>query len=340
MAGPRPNSQHLIVTDRHPTVLFHPQSTGTSARLRGLCAVSRMVCWASGSHDTVLRTMDGGASWQPRPVAGAEESDFRDVKAFDAENACVLAVGEGEKSRIYRTADGGASWSTAYANHDTQGFLDAIAFWDRRRGLALGDPVGGRFVILATEDGGATWRSLPPAGMPPALPGEGAFAASGTSLAVQGSLHAWFVTGGAAARVFRSADGGHTWQAAPTPIHCASPMAGLSSLIFLDGQRGVAVGGDYKDPSERADNVVVTTDGGAAWLAAREPPSGYRSCVARMAGGALVAVGLGGADVSWDGGQTWAPLQCPGCDAVSFAGAAGWASGEGGRMARVEKERR
>ena len=83
-----------------------------------------------------------------------------------------------------RPTDGGATWATLYVNKDPKGFLDALAFWDADHGLALGDQVDGRFVILTTDDGGKTWGPIPPEGMPPALPGEGAFAASGTCLVV------------------------------------------------------------------------------------------------------------------------------------------------------------
>jgi photosystem II stability/assembly factor-like uncharacterized protein len=54
------------------------------ASLRGLCAVSAKVVWASGTRGTFLRTIDGGATWQVGTVQGAENLDFRDVDAFDA----------------------------------------------------------------------------------------------------------------------------------------------------------------------------------------------------------------------------------------------------------------
>jgi hypothetical protein len=50
---------------------------------------------------------------------------------------------------------------------------------------------------------------LPTTGMPDAVAGEFAFAASGTCLVTSGR-DAWFATGGAA-RVFHSRDGGATW---------------------------------------------------------------------------------------------------------------------------------
>ena len=86
---------------------------------------------------------------------------------------------------------------------DPKGFLDAIAFWDEKHGMALGDPVKGLFQLLVTTDGGANWKPLAAKTLPPALAGEGAFAASGTCLVTHGDSDVWFTTGGAkAARVF------------------------------------------------------------------------------------------------------------------------------------------
>src|SRR5947209_5383244 len=90
-----------------PSEKWTPQKSGTDARLRGLSVVDANVVWASGTKGTVLRTIDGGANWQKKVVPGAGDLDFRDIEAFDARRAVVLAIGEGEKSRIYKTVDGG-----------------------------------------------------------------------------------------------------------------------------------------------------------------------------------------------------------------------------------------
>jgi photosystem II stability/assembly factor-like uncharacterized protein len=172
------------------------QESGTKARFRGLSVVSRDVAWASGNQGTCVRTLDGGATWNMVDVPDSASLDFRDIQAFDDRTATVLSIGPGELSRIYRTVDGGSNWTLQYTNRDPKGFLDAIAFWDVDHGLALGDPVDGRYEIRLTDDGGKTWIKSPDAGMPEALPGEGAFAASGTCLVTQGTSNAWFGTGG------------------------------------------------------------------------------------------------------------------------------------------------
>ncbi|RUL83071.1 WD40/YVTN/BNR-like repeat-containing protein [Tautonia sociabilis] len=310
------------------------------SRPPGRSAASPTVAWAAGTSGTVLRTIDGGQTWRHRPVPGAADLDFRDIEAINAETAILLSIGEGDRSRIYRTDDGGQTWELRYSNRDPAGFLDAIAFWNADRGLALGDPVDGRFSILTTGDGGRTWEPIAPEGMPPALPGEAAFAASGTCLTVFGDRLSWFVTGGGAmARVFRSEDGGTSWTAHETPVRADNASSGLFSVAFRDRDHGVAVGGDYRDPERAGGFVALSDDGGRSWrLAPGTPPAGYRSAVAFVPGAeppALIAVGPTGSDRSEDGGESWNPLGPPGFHAVGFAGdEAGWAVGEEGAISR------
>jgi photosystem II stability/assembly factor-like uncharacterized protein len=318
------------------------QASGTKARLRGLCVVNDEVAWAGGTGGTFLRTTYGGKAWRAVTVPGASSLDFRDVHAVDADTAYLLSIGEGEQSRIFKTTDGGTTWVTVFVNKDPKGFLDAIAFRDADHGLALGDPVDGRFVVLTTEDGGKTWNPTPPEGLPPALPGERAFAASGTCLVVQGDNHAWFSTGGSlVSRIFRSTDRGRTWAAYETPIRAGKSSAGIFSLAFHDADHGIAVGGDYKEP-ERAGRVLsLTSDGGQTWRLPRgQEPGGYRSAVAHVPGTqgrTLVAVGPTGSDVSVDGGEDWRRLGTTGFHAVGFTSlSAGWAVGEDGLVARFE----
>jgi photosystem II stability/assembly factor-like uncharacterized protein len=319
-----------------------PQESGTKSRLRGLGVVNRDVAWASGTGGTCLRTTDGGKTWVAMAVSGASDLDFRDVHAVDADIAYLLSIGEGEKSRIYKTTDGGTSWALQYTNQDPKGFLDAITFWDAKHGLAVGDPVEGRFMILTTDDGGKDWKRIPVEGMPPALPGEGAFAASGTCLVVQGDRNAWFATGGAkVSRVFRSTDRGRNWTVHETPVRAGTPFSGIFSLAFWDTNHGVAVGGDYKNPDESGGYVARTSDGGRTWaLMKGTQPAGYRSGVAVVPGTpgpTLIAVGPTGSDVSVDGGENWRRLGSVSFDAVGFAGPdAGWAVGEDGKAARFE----
>jgi photosystem II stability/assembly factor-like uncharacterized protein len=334
----------LLLSVSSSSAQWVQQVSGTESRLRGVSAVSDRVCWATGARGTVLRTTEGGATWQKKTVPGAGELDFRDVHAFENRTAYILSIGAGELSRIYKTTDGGTTWAASFRNNDPRGFLDAIAFWDEAHGIAQGDPVDGRFLILTTDDRGMSWHPDPPQGMPPALDGEGAFAASGTCLIVQGDRNAWFCTGGAkTARVFQSTDRGLSWIASNTPITAGSSSAGIFSLAFRDAGHGIAVGGDFKHPEQGGRVVARTGDGGRTWSLTRgHGPSAFRSAAVYVPGTSkptLVAVGPSGADISDDDGETWKPLQGPGFHAVGCAGpGAGWAVGEGGQIARYQGE--
>lgn len=318
---------------------WQPSDSGVTARLRGLSAVSEQVAWASGSGSTVLRTVDGGRTWQQ--VGPADEGlELRDIEAFDADHAVVLSIGEGGDSRVYRTDDAGRTWTETFRNDDQRAFYDCMAFFDRQHGLALSDPVDGRFRVLSTSDGGRSWTVLPGAGMPAALGGEFAFAASGTCLvtADRGPDRAWFATGGgSAARVFRTDDRGRTWSVTSTPVP-SGPSAGIYSLAFRDQRHGIAVGGDYTTPTSAPDAAAVSRDGGRTWAVAAREPGEYRSGSAWVPrrGNPALAVGPTGSDVSYDGGSNWSRFDAGSYDSVDCAADGScFASGEKGRVATL-----
>ncbi len=314
---------------------WREQGSGVSARLRGVSAVSPQVAWASGASGTVIRTVDGGATWQVRPVPGAERLDFRDVDAFSASVACILSIGPGDASRIFKTTDGGSRWVAQFANTDPKVFLDAMTFRDPDHGLAFSDSVDGQFVVLRTSNGGSPWSRIPAAALPPALEGEGAFAGSGTNIAVVGN-RVWIGT--TASRILRSEDFGNTWAVSQTPLATGN-STGIFSVAFRNALHGVAVGGNYSRESEAIDNAVYTSDGGRTWTLANGGLSGFRSVVAYVPGtpASLIAVGPSGADRSDDDGRTWQPLDSPGFHAFSFAPRSpiGWGAGEHGRLAQL-----
>jgi photosystem II stability/assembly factor-like uncharacterized protein len=314
------------------------QTSDVTARLRGVSAVDERVAWASGSDATVLRTSDGGVTWRKLNVT-SEMLDFRDVDAIDAQTAYVLSIGNGPASRIYKTTDSGATWTMQFKNEDPKVFLDAMSFWDANHGIVFGDSVDGQFYLLTTENGGRSWSRVPAVALPRALENEGAFAASGTNIAVFGKTHAWIGTGaGSKARVLRTADRGRSWQIAETPL-AAGPSTGIFSIAFRDAKHGVIAGGDYRKEQEAVDNLAVTNDGGITWKLVKGL-SGFRSVVAYVPGvktRALVALGPSGGDYSLDDGQTWSPLEGRGFDTFSFIPrkSIGWAAGASGGIGKL-----
>jgi len=318
------------------------QTSGVAATLRGVSAVSDTVAWASGSGSTVLRTADGGQTWQTLTVT-SERLDFRDVDGINPNTAYILSIGSGGASRIYKTTDAGATWALQFTNEDPKGFFDAMAFWDESSGLVMGDSIDGRFEILRTRDGGKTWARIPAANLPAALANEGAFAGSGTNVSVLPGGHAWIGTGaGPRCRVLHTADYGNTWTVVDTPV-AASGSAGIFSIAFRDAKTGMTVGGDYRKEAEANDNAAITRDGGSSWTKV-SGLGGFRSVVTAIPHlpRAWIAVGPSGADVTMDDGATWTPIPGAGYHTFSYDRnrANGWAAGENGRIARLEVGRR
>ncbi|HEV8486817.1 MAG TPA: hypothetical protein VGV87_24950 [Blastocatellia bacterium] len=316
----------------HPQ--FKHQTSGTTAQLRGISAASSRIVWASGSKGTYVRTTNGGRTWVSGTVPDASSLDFRDVEAINAKTAYLLATA----GRIYKTIDGGRRWSLQYNNTAQGVFLDAFAFWDARHGIVLGDPINDGFLLLTTNNGGLTWKQVPSAGIPPAIKGEAAFAASGTCIAVEGKNNVWFATGGKAARVFRSTDRGRTWKVSNTPIISGEDSTGIFSIAFKDAKNGFVVGGDYRKPIAIGDNVARTTDGGVTWkLVEGARPNGFRSCVEYVGRtSTLIAVGERACDYSTDDGASWKSFGREGYHCASIASSrAAWAAGADGRIAAI-----
>ena len=273
-----------------------PQKSNTSENLRGVSVLDSHIAWASGTHGTYLRTTDGGSTWKAVQVPGAEALDFRDVAAFGDKLAYLLSAGPGDQSRIYKTTDAGKTWTLQFTNKNPKGFFDCMAFWDRDHGISVGDPVADnsgklKFELIATDDGGKNWNPLPSDALPPAIEGEGAFAASGTCIAVQGKNNAWFATGGKVARVFRSSDVGKTWSVADTPMIHGTASAGIFSIAFRDALHGVIAGGDYQHPDQDGPNLSFTNDGGVTWKLSLLSPQAYFSAVVFSGASNLLVAG-------------------------------------------------
>ncbi len=318
------------------------QNVDTTASLRGLSVVNEKVVWASGTGGTVIRTIDGGKTWNVMIVPDAEKLDFRDVEAFDANTAYILSIGNGESSRIYKTTDGGSTWKELFRNKNEKAFYDAIACWDRENCVAMSDPVDGRFVGRFIESTVRRTVDMDLGKWPDAKPGEAAFAASGTCLIAGGKQKAIFVSGGTDARVFvadlstLSKDFQMKWQVSSTPIIRGTSSSGIFSIAMFDRSNGVIVGGNYEKPHEAKDNLAFTTDGGMTWKLGTGL-SGYRSGVTYVDRRTIVAVGTNGSDVSGDGGRTWRNLDRVNYNAVQAAGSKSvWAVGPNGNISRLD----
>src|SRR6516164_3067379 len=332
---------------RQPTLT--PQNSGTTNGLIAVSPVNPQVVWASGRAGTFVVTTDGGQTWRAGVVPGAEALQFRDVQGVPASVAYLMSIGTSSSPsdfRIYKTEDGGASWTLQFQNQNPGAFYDCFAFWTPKKGIAHSDSVNGVFPDLRTTNG-TTWEDISQ-NMPPALPGEGSFAASGTCVATQGGQNAWIATGASTiARVLATRDGGDTWNAYNTPL-VTGPNAGAFTVAFRNPWNGIVGGGDLDPGDPNSADTAISSDGGVTWTLTNPPPVTGAifglSYVGQTGNGGgndgravVITANAGGAAWTPDEGTTWYTL--PGVSgfwSVAFASPkAGWLVGTGGRILKI-----
>ena len=308
----------------------------TDASFRGLDVVSKKVIWASGTKGTVIRSVDGGKSWDVIQIPGTDRLDFRDIEAFDKKTAYVLSIGPGTDSRIYKTVDGGKKWKRQFVSQIPKAFFDSIAFWDKKNGIAQSDPVDGKYVFYKTTNG-KDWKQMPPEKMPAAKEGEAAFAASGTCIVTRGKNEVFLITGGTEARVYHSKDRGETWEDYATPMISGGEATGIFGLSLF-GDNGIIVGGDYTKPDQKRGNIGLSSNGGFSWVAPTASPDfGYRSGATFIDERTIVVVGISGSNISRDGGETWTELDKVNRNSVQALGRdAVWAVGPKGEVSKLK----
>ncbi len=309
--------------------------SGHKVSLRGLSVVSDNVVWASGSNGTVVRSLDGGKSFEWLTVPGFEKRDFRDIEAFDENTALIMGVAE--PAVILQTKDGGKSWLPVFIDTARGMFLDAMNF-NGREGVVIGDPINDYAFIAYTKDGGYTWHKTDPKSDGVKVQkGEAFFASSGTNLklvtgASISTNQVLMVSGGSRARLIN--DNGMY----EIPMLQGSASQGANS-IDVWRSHAVIVGGDFAHDTIAHDNCVLfnVTDGDIYFTHPKTPPHGYRSCVIYTSKENLVTCGTSGVDISKDGGNNWQLISNQSFHVCQKAksGSAVYLAGANGRIAKL-----
>jgi len=318
----------LKISAQQPTITILDSSH--KASLRGLSVVDDQVVWVSGSSGSVARSMDGGQHFEWLAVPGYEKRDFRDIEAFDANTAVIMAIAE--PAVILKTKDGGKSWKTVFEDSTKGMFLDAMSF-DSSRGVVIGDPINNHAFIAITSDKGEHWVTFPPDDT--LGKGEAFFASSGTNITLmfkkgQAPFIA-FASGGTYSHFFLNE------QETTLPIIQGKESTGANSLAFNRDKGFVTVGGDFANDKDTTLNCALSADLGKTWIHPQTPPHGYRSCVTYITDKQLITCGTSGIDISNDGGMNWQLISNQSFHVVQKAkrGNAVFLAGSRGKIARL-----
>ncbi len=212
------------------------QETPTERTLRGVDFVDPSHGWAVGGEgefdekEVMIRTRDGGRSWQllPFPLALERDRRLEDVDFISRDTGWAV----GQKGLVLRTDDGGNSWRQQPTGESNK--MRRVQFLNIRTGFVT---VAREPYILRTDDGGATWRRL-------AVPENDGLSVVFFLDELQGWGH------GGDEVLLRTTDGGETWDEL-----VSGSNRRFYGLFFVDPLHGWISGADIRN----------TTDGGDTW---------------------------------------------------------------------------
>ena len=189
--------------------------------------------WLGGDSGTILRTVNGGATWKQfhTGLGGLNAIHFTSL------NNGWAAGGD----EIVHTSDGGAHWTIQLTTSDIPD-LSGLSFADSQNGWAITSAGGPEPIpaLFHTTDGGAHWTQQ-------------TAAPSDSSRWVCALTPSDAVIGGGALN--RTSDGGATWQPS---THAADGYFGsLDALQFIDAATGWTAGSTGE--------ILKTTNGGVSW---------------------------------------------------------------------------
>ncbi len=235
-------------------VIADPQATGTLWAATG---------WWNHNAGDLCRSDDDGRTWRVvgQPAAGLPDGQVL-AMALDPRSAVgqrrlvVISNGNG----VFETRDGGASWK------NINGDLGGAA--QKPCGLLL-DPADGAHLIIAvgrelreTRDGGRTWQRLHEDGALPTIQQLAVDPHDFRTLYIAGREHfdhtaRRLYLGG----LYRSTDGGHTWQRLLADRY-------IAGVTVSPASRGVLYATTKDDPfhdDPLGVGVLKSADGGRTW---------------------------------------------------------------------------
>lgn len=245
---------HILVSDDEAES-WRLASSPTRAMLTAIHMHDARLGWAVGHDAIILRTVDGGDTWQRVHHAPEEERPLLDVLFFDARNGLAI----GAYGYLLSTADGGETWAPGAVGEDDY-HMNAVT--SAAGVLYVGAESG---IAYRSDDRGATWQSLEP---PYSGSWFGAIALDASTV----------ILAGLRGRMYRSDDGGSSWTRIPTDT-----KASLTSILRV-GQEKIVVTG--------LDGVLLESrDGGRSASLRRLPDRAGVSGALPLADGGLLLIG-------------------------------------------------
>ena len=259
---------HILISDDNGQS-WHQVDVPTRATLTAIFFFDRKLGWAVGHDAIILRTYDGGETWERVYYAPEEERPLFDVWFRDAEHGFAI----GAYGLLLRTTDGGDTWSSSeVGGKDWTEASDDFGEWNDFHLNHIARSDTGRLYVAAeagkiyrSDDDGESWTSLP-------SPYHGSF--FGT-LPLENDVLLLF---GLRGHLYRSENAGESWQRMET-----STEAMLTDGVRLKDGTIVVAG--------LAGTLLVSRDGGRTFTLHQQADRQGLATIVEADDGSLILIG-------------------------------------------------
>src|SRR4051812_24365969 len=213
------------------------ERASSSEGLNGLDFPDPSIGYAVGSANTVLKTTNGGETWDAKSVPEAVPSSELTSVRCATTTSCLIATGSGD--RVLRTGNGGNGNNAFTAFSPAAQKIFAVSFSNGSNAVAVGE---NGTTVLSTNADSATPSFVPVADQPLTGP-----------ITRLRAVSASLVLGtGAGGKLARSTDGGRHWSTVQVPT-----SEDLRDAWFVDQKTGFVL--------DDGGRVQRTLDGGNGW---------------------------------------------------------------------------
>lgn len=260
-------------------ITWTAQASGVTARLTSVGFFDRLNGWAIGAPNTIVHTADGGTTWTAQ-ATGSWLWDYSSVIATGPTSALIANA----YAASQQTSDAGMTWTTTSAGSlaaRTTGTL----WWSGSGGLYRSTDLGKTLALSLPLNGVPQWNV--------------AFADDLRGLVVQ---YDYGYESTPRVRVWRTTDGGLSWQASQT--------SGLPDYV-LPGLYGLALSADGHGALSTGAGSYGTADNGATWFPIVSPGTWFTAQGVFDSRTFWSIDSNGAAHLTRDQGATWATLAVP-----------------------------
>lgn len=290
---------------QYPTI-WRPQDSGCLTELTSVCAIDSLNAWASAENGIIVRTTDGGATWERIPES--DKFHFRDIAFTSHNNGWIGGFDDKNNALLLNTGNGGYNWMRFSAT--TENSVEEY-FWIN---ADIGYLAGTSGNIEKSVNSGLDWQVLQSGNREDLL-----------NLYFLNADTGWVV--GKYGTILYTNNGGQIWTPQSTGI-----FSDLMDVHFVSPKIGFVVTADGK--------ILKTQDGGENWYDQTISDESLNSVefinpnLGYIAGANGVILKTRNAGASWiiDNSGTTDDLN----DLVVLTQTCGWAVGDNGRILKLD----